>query len=307
MINKQKSFVSAVIYVHNNEDNISDFLRTVYGVFSKNFERSEIICVNDASSDRSVNFIKETSEDFVNCSTSIVHMSFFQGVEKSMNAGVDIAIGDYVFEFDSCIQDYNDDLIMDVFNKSLEGYDIVAAKPKKKKIPSLLFYKLYNSLSNSPQSISTEVFKLISRRAINRINVLSKTVPYRKAVYANSGLSFFSVEYSPDGSKKDNRRTRGRINVALSVLILFTDVAYKIATILSVAMILATVATAIYAVIVYISQNPVPGFTPLILVMTLSFSAVFAIFAIIIKYLSIITDLVFINLNYVVGDVEKVK
>lgn len=307
MINKQKSFVSAVIYVHNNEDNISDFLRTVYGVFSNNFERSEIICVNDASSDRSVNFIKETSEDFVNCSTSIVHMSFFQGVEKSMNAGVDIAIGDYVFEFDSCIQDYNDDLIMDVFNKSLEGYDIVAAKPKKKKIPSLLFYKLYNSLSKSPQSISTEVFKLISRRAINRINVLSKTVPYRKAVYANSGLSFFSVEYSPNGSKKENKRTRGRINVALSVLILFTDVAYKIATILSVAMILATVATAIYAVIVYISQNPVPGFTPLILVMTLSFSAVFAIFAIIIKYLSIITDLVFINLNYVVGDVEKVK
>ena len=36
---------------------------------------------------------------------TILNMSFFHGVEAAMNAGVDLAIGDFVFEFDSCIAD----------------------------------------------------------------------------------------------------------------------------------------------------------------------------------------------------------
>ena len=32
-------------------------------------------------------------------------MSFFHGVESAMGAGVDLAIGDFVLEFDSALQD----------------------------------------------------------------------------------------------------------------------------------------------------------------------------------------------------------
>ncbi len=46
MINKEKNFVSAVIYVHNAEKTIKTFLETVIDMFEKNFEHCEIICVN---------------------------------------------------------------------------------------------------------------------------------------------------------------------------------------------------------------------------------------------------------------------
>lgn len=52
-MNKEKNFVSAVIYVHDAENEIEKFLKTVAGVLEANFENSEIICVNDFSGDNS--------------------------------------------------------------------------------------------------------------------------------------------------------------------------------------------------------------------------------------------------------------
>ena len=51
--NKEKNFVSAVIYVHNAENRIEQFLSAIIDV-EHNFEHSQIICVNDCSDDESV-------------------------------------------------------------------------------------------------------------------------------------------------------------------------------------------------------------------------------------------------------------
>ena len=93
---KFKNFISAVVYVRNAESNLENFLNSLYCFFSNNFVQSEIICVNDDSSDESKNIIKKFTNKNCNISLSVVNMSYFQGVEASMNAGVDFAIGDYV-------------------------------------------------------------------------------------------------------------------------------------------------------------------------------------------------------------------
>ena len=49
-----------------------------------------------------------------------------------MNAGRDIAIGDFVYEFDDIFVDYDEKVIMDVYYKLLTGNDIVAASSKGK-------------------------------------------------------------------------------------------------------------------------------------------------------------------------------
>ena len=43
MANKEKNFVSAVVYVHNSETRIMEFLKTIIEVLEENFEHSEII------------------------------------------------------------------------------------------------------------------------------------------------------------------------------------------------------------------------------------------------------------------------
>ena len=94
MANKEKNFVSAVIYVHNAENRIARFLSTIIEIMENNFEHSEIICVNDSSDDSSLQKIKETSEKASITSVSVVNMSYFHGLELSMNAGIDMSIGD---------------------------------------------------------------------------------------------------------------------------------------------------------------------------------------------------------------------
>ena len=95
---KEPIFISAVIYVRNNAATIGSFLQHVYGQLEKQFAQFEIICVDDASTDLSEQKIREAAKDFT-CPVTIVNMGFVQGVELAMNAGCDIAIVDFVYEF----------------------------------------------------------------------------------------------------------------------------------------------------------------------------------------------------------------
>jgi polyisoprenyl-phosphate glycosyltransferase len=60
-------------------------------------------------------------------------------------------------------------------------------------------------------------------------------------------------------------------------------------------MMTATLGAAIYSIVVFAIGKPVEGFTTTMLVITGSFFGVFAILAIIIKYLSVLVDLIFLR------------
>ncbi|MGN1113013.1 MAG: glycosyltransferase [Acutalibacteraceae bacterium] len=308
---KEKNFVSAVVYVHNRENTIKASLEQISNVLKEHFLKYEIICVNDASYDDSASVIKEFGEKYLDCPLSIVNMGFFQGVEMSMNAGVDLSIGDFVFEFDSDIIDFEPSLIMDVYYHSLKGYDIVSATADgKKRISSSLFYKLFNRSAKTQYKLSTESFRILSRRAINRVHALSKTIPYRKALYANCGLKMDTIHYKPNNSSRtdrSNKQSDTRLDTALDSLMLFTNIGYRASMILTIIMILATVGIGIYTILVFALGHPVPGFTTTMLVLTGSFFGVFAILTIIIKYLSLLVNLIFKKQRYLVESIEKIS
>lgn len=307
IINKEKNFISAVVYIHNNENNIIDTLNNINNILHNNFEKYEIICVNDYSTDKSVEQIKRFSIDVKGAVLSILNMSYYQGLELSMGAGVDLAIGDFVFEFDSVNMDYSPETIMEVYFKSLKGNDIVSASPKKRmRKSSKLFYDIFNGYSNNPNKLKTETFRILSRRAINRVQSMNKTIPYRKAIYANCGLKVDTIYYNSIRNLKiKNVDETTRKNVAVESLILFTDVAYKAALTMTFVMMLGIIAVGIYTVKVFISDQPVAGWTTTMLFLSVAFLGVFAILAVVIKYLSILVDLTFKKQKYMIESIEK--
>ena len=106
-VKKEKKFISVVVYLHNTASYLKYFLDTVIPVCDMYFEQFEIVCVTDACQDDTVEGLKEYVEAHrLRTMVFIVHMSFFQGLESSMNAGRDIAIGDFVYEFDDIFVDY---------------------------------------------------------------------------------------------------------------------------------------------------------------------------------------------------------
>ena len=152
---KEKKFVSIVVYLHNIEAYLKFFLDNVLPVFERNFEQFEMICVNDACQDNTIEVLRNYLEKKqIGAMVNVVHMSFFQGLESAMNAGRDVAIGDFVYEFDDIFVDYEPELIMEIYRELLAGNDIVAASSKGKvRITSRFFYFLYNNKGLSEVSL----------------------------------------------------------------------------------------------------------------------------------------------------------
>lgn len=308
--NKEKNFVSIVLYIHNDAEKLEITLKTIDKKIRKRFEKYEIICVNDASIDNSEDRIKEFGSNNKDTIISIINMSYYQGREFAMNAGRDLAIGDFVFEFDSSIIDYDAELIDEIYFKSLEGYDIVSAVPLQNSyLSSKLFYCLFNKFSNSNYKLQTERFRILSRRAINRIQSMSITIPYRKAIYANCGLAMSTISYEPQNNNRYSidEESSFRKKNATDSLILFTEVAYKITFFLAAIMMIFTISVAIYTVYTYsVNQFVAAGWTTTMLFLALAFFVTFVILAIIIKYLSVLIGLVFNNQKYLIKSIDKI-
>lgn len=309
MTNKEKNFMSAVLYVHNDEALIAEFLRNVIGVLEEHFEHSEIICVNDYSQDGSVDIVRRISGEAKSTTVTVLNMSYFHGIEAAMNAGMDLAIGDFVLEFDACIPDFEVSQIMCVYHRSLEGYDIVSASPdRKQRFTSGLFYRVFNRYTGYSYQLGTERFRVLSRRVINRISSMNKTVPYRKAVYANCGLKTANIRYPVTGGqviREDAAERKYRTDLAVNSMILFTGLGYRFSVTMTILMMVVAVAVAVYSAVVYLFSTPVAGWTTTIFFMSFAFFGLFGILTIIIKYLQILVDLVFRRRKYSFESIEK--
>lgn len=309
MANKEKNFASAVIYVHNAENRIENFLKTIIGIMETNFEHSEIICVNDSSDDNSLSLIKKTSKCASTTSISVVNMSYFHGLELSMNAGIDMSIGDFVFEFDNTYLDFEPSVVMDIYNRSLKGYDIVSASAdRKEKFTSKMFYKVFDRYTDLSYKMSTESFRVLSRRVLNRIDSMNKTIPYRKAVYANCGLKTDNIKYKVVNQvslSTDKKEKNFRSNLAVDSLILFTEMGYSFAKAMTILMMCMSVFMIVYSVVIYATSNPVAGWTTTILFLSVAFFGLFGILTIVIKYLQLLVDLVFKRKQYSFESIEK--
>ena len=311
MADKEKNFVSAVVYVHNNESEIEDFLEMIRKTFEENFLSSEIICVNDASTDNGVEKIKNVSKIAKTTTISIVNMTHYHGVELAMNAGIDLAIGDFVFEFDSVTKDFSGEIIMNVYFRCLKGYDIVSASPKgHREFSSKFFYGLFKMFNPQSLNMDTERFRILSRRAINRVTSMNKIVPYRKAVYAASGFKLDVIKYDPVAQIKIQRSQEEiyyREQLAIDAMLLFTDAGYRLTIGLTKFLMLLTVLAGIYATVIYFAGNPVAGWTTTMIFLAFGFFCLFAVLSIILKYFQLMLNLVFRRKHYNFESIEKLN
>lgn len=306
--NKEKNFISLVVYVHNNENEIEYFLNAVNNTLSSYFEQYEIICVNDCSTDKSVSKIENISKNFKNTVVNIINMSYKQGLEKSMLAGVDLTIGDFVYEFDSCIVDYDLSLILDVYKKSLDGYDIVSASPKKNSnILSSAFYYFINKFGGQDK-LQSERFRILSRRGINRINQNISYIVYRKLAYYSCGLKYTHIQYKPINTYYLNHGFLYNQNIAIDSIIAFTNIGYKVSMTSTFIMMLFMIFTIIYSLIVKIlGLNVSGGWMTLIWIFSISFFVLFGLISIVIRYLSMILNILNNKNAYLYDSINKIN
>ena len=308
---KEKKFISLVVYLHNVEKEIVPFFEKMVPVFEDKFEQYEVVCVDDGCTDRTVEVLKEYLEEHkLSVMVNIVHMSFYHGLESAMNAGRDLAIGDFIYEFDTVCIDYDRKLIEEVYEKLLGGNDIVSAGTKdSSRLSSKIFYKIYNKTSRGKAKIGPETFRIVSRRAINRVKTIGQYIPYRKAVYSNCGLKTATILYMPTQKtyKKREANSGERASLALDSFIYFTNALESISAIICGLFLCISIGMGVYIVKDYVSGSAVvEGWLSTMGFLSLGFFGVFALLTIILKYLSVMLNLIFRQQRYLVSDIEKV-
>ena len=308
-IKGRKCFISAVAYVHNNtKSELEYFFSNVVRRINAGFENFELILVCD---DDCYDYVKEVKQGLTECGSpdiiSVIKLAYYQGAEAAICAGDDLAVGDFVYEFDSIAVNYDVNLIIDVFNKAREGNDIVFAGDDTMQLSSRLFYRLINI--NKAKAVRHDTFRIVSRRALNRVKKMNRGIQYRKYLYVTSGLPYDYIMYKPVNSnheRKTGRESAYRLNSGISYMMIYTGIIERVTLILSAVFLLVSVGIGIWTIYsLFYDKNLASGWVSLMGVISFGFFGVFLMIMFLTKYMNIILEVNTRRLDYIVESVDK--
>lgn len=306
---KKTPFVSFVIYLNNNELTIINYISNIDKIAKSYFVNYEYVFIDDFSSDNTTVKINELV-DKIEAPITLIKLSWFQGSEIALNAGNDIAIGDFVYEIDTINSNYPQNIFIKLYERMEKGFDIIVASPSNNiSNSSKLFYKILNKVSYLKLDLTTESLRLVSRRAINSITNLSEKIRYRKALYHYSGFPRSVVSYDPlKLPKRNNISIWKKIDLSINIILNFSNVGGNIAIFFSFLFLLISISAGLYAVFIYLfDKRVIEGWTTIMLLLSSGFTGLFFILGIIGKYISILLIEIKNRPLYTIKSIQKLS
>jgi polyisoprenyl-phosphate glycosyltransferase len=220
--------LSIIIPVYNEEDNIRPFLERMENVLHSMKITYEILFCLDPSTDRTEDIIMEEIDR--NPAIKLIVFSRRFGQPAATMAGLSLCTGGAAVVIDVDLQD-PPELIIDMYAKFKEGYEVVYAKRRSRKGETLvkrlitkIGYYLINIFSDLDIPCDTGDFRIISRRVIEELRHLNETHGFLRGMVAYVGFRNAFVEYDRDkrahGPSHYNRFV-GSLKIGLNGLISF--------------------------------------------------------------------------------------
>ena len=193
--------ISVVVPVYKEERNIQPFLARIVPILERIGSYEILFCL-DPSPDRSEELIEEQIRK--NPSLGLLVMSRRFGQPAATMAGLLNCRGDACVAIDVDLQD-PPELILDMYAKILEGYDVVYAKRRSrggetllKRAISSLGYKLINAISEVRIPRNTGDFRIITRGIIEELRGLPESHGFLRGLVALVGYRQTAIEYDRD-------------------------------------------------------------------------------------------------------------
>jgi polyisoprenyl-phosphate glycosyltransferase len=278
---KQHKFVSAVIRCRNAESRIAYFVTSVDAALDATFDAFEIVIVDDASTDSSSQIIKDLAGR-LHGAVSVIEMAYFHGIEAAMVAGLDRAMGDFVFEFEDTYLDFPIDVLSRMYETAVGGFDIVAAVPSKLPRRTRAFYSWCNRFSSFEPPLAYERLRVSSRRAIDAMLQQRERVRYRQVLYRLTGYRYARLEYVPDPQWA--RSGENDLRFALDVIFSVTESGVRLARLFVVIFAVIAVVGVVSTIVLSIVRQAPAWELILAVIVAAGFCGVFVIQAVIGEY-----------------------
>jgi polyisoprenyl-phosphate glycosyltransferase len=271
-VTKPVRLVSIVVPAYNEDDVILEFNRRLSIVRQKLLMPSEVIFVNDGSSDNTLELLRTLKS--ADPTIGIVDLSRNFGKEIALTAGLDYARGDVVVVIDADLQHPPELIPRFIARWQEEDTDVVygqrasrTGESRAKRFTSRAFYRVINSLSGELIPVDAGDFRILSRRAVDALAAARERHRYMKGLFAWIGYRQIPMAYEPDlryagASKWDYWKLW---NLSIEGITSFSIGPLKVATYLGLIVAILSILYGFYMTIrTVILGNPVPGFPSLL-------------------------------------------
>lgn len=191
--------LSLVVPVFNEEPTIPAFLDRVLPILDDTNLSSEIIFVDDGSSDATLDVLYAAQQRDARIRVVALTRNF--GKEAALTAGLDWSEGAAVIPIDVDLQD-PPELIHDFVRLWQAGFDIVFGQrvardsdTKTKRLTAGLFYSFFNHLAEHPIEANAGDFRLMSRAVVADTLKLRERNRFMKGLFAWVGYRAVAVPY----------------------------------------------------------------------------------------------------------------
>lgn len=220
--------ISIVSPVYHAEKVISQLVNLIERNIQEISSDYEIILVEDCSTDNSWLEIEKISRE--NKKVKALQLSRNFGQHCAITAGLDCASGDWIVVMDCDLQDRPEE-IKNLYQKTLEGYDIVLASRHVrkdsfvKKLFSKLFYRLLSYLTGFKHDESVANYGIYSRKVIDAVILMRESVRYFPTMVRWVGFKSTKiiVNHAPRQEGKSNYNFRSLLRLAIDIILSSSD------------------------------------------------------------------------------------
>lgn len=199
--------VSIVLPCYNESDVIHSFFDRTLPILNKLKMSYEIICVNDGSTDNTLEKLTEIKKLLP--VLKIIDFSKNFGKDAAITAGLDFSTGNCVIPMDCDLQD-PPELIPNMVNTwKSQNVDVVLAKREDRSDDSFakrctagLFYKIFNRLSDLKIPENVGDYRLMDRKVVNIVKSFRERKRFMKGLFALAGFKTAYVGYKRPVRKK---------------------------------------------------------------------------------------------------------
>jgi glycosyltransferase involved in cell wall biosynthesis len=292
----RNKLLSVVIPAHNEESGIAHSVSVIKGILDTCGMEWEIVVVDDGSSDRTFERLRELAGQDARIRGAQFSRNF--GKEAALLAGLNIAKGDAVVTIDADLQ-HPPKLIPEMIEAWKQGAKVVDGVKRSRATDgplTRLRAKIFNVTLSRLGGINMENssdFKLLDRIAVDAI---TRALPERQRFYR--GLSDwvgythvsmpFDVEERVEGQGKWS--LFGLIGLATTAIITFTSAPLRIVTALGFVTMIFGFITASEALLGWFEGRAVSGFTTTIITLLIIGSFIMISLGIIGEYIAKIYD-----------------
>ena len=192
--------ISIIVPCYNEEEALPLFYKEVNKVSETMDEEFEFIFVNDGSSDKTLEVIKNLAKLDERC--KYINFSRNFGKEAAMYAGLELSTGNYVTLMDADLQDPPSLLPKMLKLIKEEGYDSVGTRrvtrkgePPIRSFFARMFYKIINKMSKVEMVDGARDYRLMTRQMTNAIINLKEYNRYSKGLFSFVGFNTKWLEY----------------------------------------------------------------------------------------------------------------